>query len=266
MTPPDLLIRPLEGNAEYRACVALQRLTWGEGFSEEVPPAILMAAQEVGGVTSGAFDGDRLVGFVFGITGVRDGRPVHWSDMLAVHPDYRRQGLGVQLKLHQREVLLERGVETVLWTFDPLEAGNARLNLSRLGAIARTYRRDLYGDTGSALHAGIGTDRLIAEWPIASERVRRRLAGADSSPDREEAAALPPLDSADRPGDAPRVRVPVPADIQTLKARDPDVAREWRMKVRAGLETAFSAGYTAVEVVPMAEGRSAYLLERGFSA
>ncbi|NIP80133.1 MAG: GCN5 family acetyltransferase, partial [Gemmatimonadetes bacterium] len=78
-------------------------------------------------------------------------------------------------KAHQRELLLDRGVETVHWTFDPLEARNAHLNLRRLGAVVREYRRNVYGPSSSPLHAGIGTDRLVAEWPIASDRVARRL-------------------------------------------------------------------------------------------
>ncbi|NIP80037.1 MAG: GNAT family N-acetyltransferase, partial [Gemmatimonadetes bacterium] len=157
------------------ACAALQEVIWGQSFADRVPPSMLLVAQETGGIASGAFDGDRLVGFVFGITGVRDGGPVHWSDMLAVHPSHRGRGLGVRLKLHQRERLLERGVETALWTFDPLESRNAHLNFRLLGGRSREYRRDVYGSSDSPLHAGIGTDRLIVEWAMASERVRSRL-------------------------------------------------------------------------------------------
>ncbi|MGH7545746.1 MAG: GNAT family N-acetyltransferase, partial [Gemmatimonadota bacterium] len=112
-----MVLRPCETYAEYLECVALQKETWGADFTECVPAAILMVGQKIGGVTAGAFTPDgRLLGFVFGLTGTLDGRPVHWSDMLAVRREARGLGLGRQLKLHQREVLLARGVETVYWT------------------------------------------------------------------------------------------------------------------------------------------------------
>lgn len=269
----DLVIRPLEGTAEYRACVALQEATWGEGFSELVPPSMLMVTQEMGGIASGAFDGDRLAGFVYGISGLRDGRPAHWSDMLAVDPAYRGHGLGRLLKLHQRARLLELGIERTLWTFDPLVARNAYLNLTRLGALVRVYKRDAYGASDSPLHAGIGTDRLLADWPMASERVTHRIEG--SSPDTAP-GNLPWLLSHRRgrsfaePGpfrprpDALHVQVAIPVDIDALKARDVDLAMAWRHSTREALEWAFAAGFTAHAVTRGPEGAAAYALSRGF--
>ncbi len=57
----------------------------GEPVHESVPATILRISQEVGGVTAAAFDADEhMLGFVFGITGLRDGELAHWSDLLAV--------------------------------------------------------------------------------------------------------------------------------------------------------------------------------------
>ena len=119
----QVTIRPLETRAEHEACVALQRDIWGQDFADVVPATILMVSQQVGGVASGAFDArGRLIGFVFGISGVRNRVTAHWSDMLAVRPEARGRGLGRRLKLHQRELLLAVGIERVYWTFDPLVA------------------------------------------------------------------------------------------------------------------------------------------------
>src|SRR3954470_23378494 len=83
-------IRALVSRAELQACVDLQHETWGDDFSDVVPLSILKVSQRVGGIAAGAFDGDqRLLGFVFGLTGVERGRIVHWSDMLAVRPGAR---------------------------------------------------------------------------------------------------------------------------------------------------------------------------------
>ena len=95
--------------------------------------------------------------------------------MLAVLPQYRNTGLGRRLKLAQRDDALERGIDLMEWTFDPLEIKNAHLNIARLGAIARRYMRNIYGPSTSPLQGGLPTDRLVVEWWLRSERVRRAL-------------------------------------------------------------------------------------------
>src|SRR5512134_2572456 len=121
----DLLItiRDLATLEEYQECCEIQEETWGRGFSERVPGAILRVSQKIGGVTAGAFNADgRMVGFVFGMTGIRDGRLAHWSDMLAVREEARGHHIGDQLKHFQREKVRALGVEVMFWTFDPLVA------------------------------------------------------------------------------------------------------------------------------------------------
>jgi predicted GNAT superfamily acetyltransferase len=210
-------IRDLASDADYAACVDLQRETWGARFSDVVSANLMRVAQKVGGVAAGAFEQGRLVGFVFGLSGVLAGEVVHWSDMLAVRPADRGRGIGELLKRYQRDTLLARGVERVHWSFDPLDAKNAHINFNRLGIFAREYVADMYGETDSPLHAGIGTDRLIAVWQLTSERVQSRLAG-------REAIA---------PAGAAQVRVEIPADIHAVNRADPRLARQWRETTRA---------------------------------
>lgn len=181
-------IRPFRTIQDFHQCVALQEETWGHGFSERVAPAILKVAQILGGVSAGAYDDHgALAGFVFGMTGVRDGEVVHWSDMLAVRRGIRDAGLGTLLKAYQRDTLLELGVTKMYWTFDPLQSRNAYLNFSKLGIVVREYARDMYGQTDSPLHRGIGTDRFIALWHMDSQRVARRISGAERGPTAAEA-------------------------------------------------------------------------------
>jgi predicted GNAT superfamily acetyltransferase len=268
----EIVIRPLANLRERQECVRLQEATWGQGFADQVPPSILMIAQETGGVASGAFDGDRLVGFVFGISGLRDGRAIHWSDMLAVSPAYRDRNLGYRLKLHQRELLLPLGVETVLWTFDPLISRNAHLNLRRLGAVSRAYKRDLYGRSGSPAHEGIGTDRLLVEWWIAGDRVRERLAGGapGASPPTPPRLINPPAPGDGLPRPAERLERPegdtieiaVPADIEAVRREDAALALAWRVNLRDAFEASFDLGYTATDLV-RGERLSRYVLTPG---
>jgi predicted GNAT superfamily acetyltransferase len=266
----NITIRELEGLDEFEACCELQRETWGASFAELVPVTVLRIAQRVGGIAAGAFDeNNRLVGFVFGITGIDAAGPAHWSDMLAVRSDLRNRGLGEALKRYQREVLLARGVQHAYWTFDPLESKNAYLNFVRLGTIAREYCRDMYGSSVSPLHHGIGTDRLVAVWEMGSERVRRRLSGETTSTNQSDLPAVNDLMEGDPPRSteprldltANRVQITIPGDIQTLKARDPRLAAEWRLHTRSAFEHYLSAGYVVVDFAREAN-RGTYALAR----
>ncbi len=272
--PGGVTIRPLAGVEEYRACVALQEEVWGKGFSERVPSAILMIANRLGGLSAGAFDPEgRLVGFVFGLTGIEGGEPVHWSDMLAVRPGLRDTGLGTRLKAYQREVLLARGVRRMYWTFDPLQSRNAYLNLAKLGIVVREYLRDLYGQTDSPLHRGIGTDRLLALWLMDTPRVAARLAGEERGAGAEALEEAEPIlevrvsgsdpvpGRVDRELSGPLLSLAIPGDVGELMARDLALAVRWREATREAFLAYLPRGYEVRELV-RAGALSHYLLVR----
>lgn len=263
-------LRPFESWEEYRDCEELQRTIWGEEFAEIAPAGLMKVTRQVGGVASGAFDdGGRLVGFVYGITGMADdGRPLHWSHMLGVAPDARDRGLGLRLKEHQRALLLERGVEEARWTFDPLVARNAHFNLNRLGVEVLDYRSDMYGSSQSKLHRGLGTDRFVVAWDLASheppaarERGGAGLGRSSDAPPRSAREASEELDTSspgapaapDRSaaGEAPPVvRIEVPADVFSVRERDPDAAADWRRRTRRAFLSRLEAGYRVTGFVP----------------
>ncbi len=234
MTGDAIVIRRVETQAEYEECVRIQDETWGAGFSERVPSAILKVSQYLGGVTAAAFDSAgaeaRILGFVFGMTGVRDGELVHWSDMLAVRPEARDHGIGRRLKLYQRSLVAELGVTQILWTFDPLVSRNAHLNLNALGARVTDYVPDMYGaDTGSALHQGIGTDRFVVAWEVSGDvsRAAGQMGSGDGRRDRS----------------GTEVVVEIPQDIHQLIAVDPAAARKWRESTRPAFLRLLADGY-----------------------
>jgi predicted GNAT superfamily acetyltransferase len=264
--PAACTIRLLAGQAEFARCVQLQRAIWGGDFEEVVPAAILWITSRTGGLAVGAFDATgELVGFLVGFSGWQDGRPVHWSDMLAVVPHARGHGLGLRLKHYQYRTLRSRGIFDVGWTFDPLESRNAFLNFARLGITAREYVRDCYGAPSSPIHSGIGTDRLIAAWRLDSPRVRMRMEGAQDplGPAVPDAPALNDgPDDVDLGMDAAVVRLRIPTDIQVVKRHAPQLAVRWRMSTRCAFETYFGRGYVADSLVRESAELSAYLLVR----
>ena len=88
-----MVIRPLESWGDYAACLELQRTVWGDDPRELVPPIVLEVTRRAGGVLGGAFDpAGTLLGFVYGMPAVRDGRPAQHG----VQPDQR---------LHERRAL-----------------------------------------------------------------------------------------------------------------------------------------------------------------
>src|SRR5438874_426281 len=231
MSGSDVDIRPLQTLDELRACVTLQRETWGDEFTDVVPASILKVSQRVGGVAAGAFDADgKLLGFVFGLTGVERGRIVHWSDMLAVRPEARNLGLGRRLKEHQRHAVRELGGSVIYWTFDPLVARNAHLNFNRLGVRLAEYVENMYGVTDSVLHGGIPTDRMVVAWPTRDDEIEDCLDAAEraltSSDCRESPIATDDwIRSAANATILPHcLRVEVPGDGEALLMDDPQQA------------------------------------------
>jgi predicted GNAT superfamily acetyltransferase len=253
----ELTVRELRPE-DYPQCEELQRHVWGEGFRELVPPSMMRINQKLGGLVAGAFDpGGRLVAFVYGLPGLRDGRPFHWSHMLGVHDDFRGHGLGRELKLFQRRWLLARGIDEVEWTYDPLESRNAHLNLNRLGAEPVDYQRDVYGDgSASELHSGIGTDRFVVRWRLADSEVEARIAGRAAAPTAAHRAAPVVNAGDDGPFEPPfelpaagALRVAVPANVQAVKTAAPETAKRWRRSTRFVFEALLARGYRVAHLL-----------------
>ena len=264
-------IRPLTSHTDLHACVELQYETWGRDFRDAVPASILQVSQLVGGVAAGAFDpAGRLAGFVFGITGVEHGRIVHWSDMLAVREDLRNSGIGRELKEFQRRQVASVGARVVYWTYDPLVARNAHLNFNVFGVRVARYVRDMYGsDTGSDLHRGIGTDRLVVAWPVADAELQARrgeIAALRAERTALDAPLLGDPDAGSRtepPGGAARVRIAAPGDIVALQRSDATAASRWRAVTRDAFERCLAAGFRVHGFqADRARSRGYYLLAR----
>jgi predicted GNAT superfamily acetyltransferase len=181
--------------------------TWGgQHLDREIVRALALS----GNVPWGAVDGDELAGFVLGWAGVDEqGLHVH-SHMLAAVPDRRHRGVGEALKLAQRAQALDQGIDVMRWTFDPMQARNAWLNLGKLGAVIDRFERDFYGSMADEINRGERSDRFTVVWDLRRE---------------------PGPWTVDGEMGVDVVSILVPPDYLELRERDPAEAARWRETV-----------------------------------
>jgi predicted GNAT superfamily acetyltransferase len=277
----DVQIHPLVTMDALRGCEALQSRVWGYPDREVVPAAQMRAALHAGALVAGAFIGREMVGFLYGFPAFahEEGiRPIGLhSHMAAVLPEARGLGVGRRMKWFQRRWCLERGIDWVSWTFDPLQAGNARLNLEHLGALVHEYQVDFYGILGGELSGELPTDRFLAMWPLTSRRVagrsgddpyaahfrvegdapsgRRALVPGPAATwalAREAGADLPGAVATGLDGDV--VWVAAPRDIGALRRSAHDAALAWSEAFRAASLDLVARGYEARAFMDGAHG------------
>jgi chorismate synthase len=296
-----LYIRDLVSQEDFRTTEQIQIEAWNFSELDVVPASIIIASKWAGAVTLGAFDEDRMIGFVYGFPGYENGKTSIHSHMLAVRPDSRNLNAGFLLKLAQRAETLAHGINEITWTFDPLQSLNAHLNFSRLGVICERYLVNFYGElTSSPLHQGTGTDRLWVRWLLDSdlvksriERERVRSLNLQPSPDADGPRGLPAIASGiddsipalergpdpaflihageglqrvyDLPDAVSQCLIEMPNNITGLKQTDPELARAWRESVQGAFLYATRAGFIAVDfwrAGPKDNPRWFYLLVR----
>ncbi len=253
-TKDEITVRECATVSEFDECVRLQREAFALPDLELSPRRHLIVARSAGGWTLGAFDGERLVGFVLTqvavrqakhddndartvLDGITDVAPreeeevIGYSHMMAVAKDYQNRGVGARLKWAQRSRAMSEGRRFIRWTWNPLESRNAHFNLNRLGVIVRSYTVNYYGTDYSAVGGeygtayGIDSDRLVAEWHLDSARV--------ASLSRDESHAMHVTHDA---------AVEIPADWSALIRAGPHAARQEQLRVREEFQNALANG------------------------
>ncbi|MEZ4673635.1 MAG: hypothetical protein R2932_05235 [Caldilineaceae bacterium] len=262
---------------------ALVRRIWGTN-DDDIPVHVLVTMAKGGGgmLVARADDGppefDGMVGMALWWIGVQPkvGETALslkiCSHMAGVLQGWQGQGVGRQLKLKQREIVLEQGLtEWMTWTYDPLYRSNGVFNLHRLGAVCNTYARNVYGELDDDLNRGTPSDRCQVDWWLRSERVERAAQGELPNGNtvwpnsyilpatRNASGFLCPQECALSFENA-TIAVPVPEDIGAIRRSDPGLGHTWRMYTREILEDAFAASYVMVDCVRLPELGWHYIL------
>ncbi len=271
----------------YEDCAHFNELTgriWGSGNDDHIPLHVLVTIAKNGGGVLAAYADDGpadlqgMVGMALWWLGTQtvagSPQPVLkiCSHMAGVLPDRQGLGLGVKIKLKQREIVLAQGLtDWMTWTYDPLYRTNAVFNLHRLGAVCNTYYRNVYGELNDELNRGTPSDRCQVDWWLCSARVERaargeRPNGASGWPDLQilpsrlnQQGFRQPLDSAVA-FNAPKLALPVPDEIGVIRRSDPGLGHDWRMYMRDRIEAAFAAGYQMVDCIKLPDQGWHYIL------
>jgi predicted GNAT superfamily acetyltransferase len=287
----DIQIRDLTTIDEFRQVVDAEKAIWGytdQGDLVTVPVfiftvhrgATLIGAYLSSGQGSelalGAGGGGQMVGFAYAVVGMKHGKPMLWSHMTGVLPEFRG-GLGFQLKLAQRDRALAQGYDLIEWTFDPMQAMNAHFNFAKLGGVVEEYAPNFYGESTSTLHRGTPTDRVVLSWKITAPHVVRRIEQASSAlrVKSHEVTEAPIVNATVMEGEwrktkkidltikERRLWIEIPTGFTEMQQRSPERALAWRMDVRQMFDEYLAKGYRAVDFVLQREaGFGRYLLAR----
>ncbi|MCU1445021.1 GNAT family N-acetyltransferase [Cryobacterium sp.] len=191
--------------------IGLFERTWGLGRSPD--RSMLLALDYAGNTVLLATERGKPVGATLGFIGWNNGLHLH-SHMAAVVPWHRGGGVGFALKLFQRALCLEHGIDEMRWTFDPLIRRNAHFNLVKLGAEVTAFLPDFYGRLDDVVSGNDRSDRFEVRWRLDSERVLRALSGGP-----------PPVWTAESGW-------PLDVDFEQFRAEDPAAAARRREESR----------------------------------
>lgn len=155
------------------------------GGEAPATPALLRALAYSGNYVSGARRDGRMVGASVGFLHPHHGAIGLHSHITGVRETAQGGSVGFALKQHQRAWALDREIDAISWTFDPLVRRNAFFNLVKLGAEIVEYLPDFYGPMADGINAGDESDRCLVSWPLASERAVAASHGKGAEPDLE---------------------------------------------------------------------------------
>lgn len=230
----------------------LWRDIWDRQGEPPVSAELLRALVHSGNYLGAAHRDGEIVGALLGFFGGDDEGPDHLhSHILGVAPGARVAGVGFALKQHQRLWALERGIDRITWTYDPLVAANGWFNLGKLGAEGVDYLVNFYGPMPDSINGGDESDRVLVRWDLASQKAQQAASGKTGAIDLDEARAQGAevaleIDPDGRPAlrdTGAEVRLcQVPRDIVAVRVTSPEVAREWRFAMRDAVTSAAARG------------------------
>ena len=207
----NISIRPLTSLPDQDLGRMIFDHTWAMDAGTEITPNLLQAMIHSGAYLSGAFIDGNCVGAAFAFPATTGGLHLH-SHMTAVIDKFREKGIGHALKIDQYKWAKQNNYKEITWTFDPLVARNAKLNILKLGVDISAYYPNFYGDMPDELNAGDESDRVMASLKVVGDAPTPRT--VISTPDKS------------------AVLIVIPEDIVAIRGKDLAENLRWRRSVR----------------------------------
>lgn len=275
----NITIERLVSLGAFSSCERLQQEIGEYEERQVLPTYLLVTLHRSGGAVLGAYDTDvespRLCGCLIDLVAHCDGRPSWITLFHGVVRKLRNCGIGYQLRVREREECQRAGVGLITWALDPLRSLEAHFSFNKLGAICVGYERNLYGKLSDPANRGLASDRLMVEWWIDSPRVTG-VVERGALPyhfhlglDRMEVVTktklvedgVRQLVGFEAAAKSAVILVEIPVNLDRLRALNPALARDWRIKMRDVFEQVLARGYIITGFVHEAD-RSFHLLER----
>ena len=235
---------------------------------------------EAGAVLIGAYDGDRLAGFVYSFPALRPSSEnhdattarrhdvqtgagaSHWSHTLGRPSRLPWRGAGARHSSWcSASVCWRSGSTSSSGRTTRFRRSTPTSTSSTLGAVVEEYEENVYGESASPLHGGLPTDRFVCQWWIRKPHVERRIArdGTGLPIVSHEVAAAPVVNETSLDGewlDCGAARLDAhraenccrhPRGLHGHAGRGPRRARRWRLHTREIFTHYFRAGYRVVD-------------------
>lgn len=160
---PPVQIRPMDPVALLH-CPPLSVDAFGFEPVDQIPPWLLQVIAMNGGLTLGAFADGELIGYSVAFPGHDRGPAFLWSTGLVVSPPWQSRGVGLALKLAQREHALHAGFRIIRWTATSLNSRALYLYLHKLAARITRFHADLF----KPVQPSQFPDEVGIEWHLDS--------------------------------------------------------------------------------------------------
>ncbi|MFZ5943551.1 MAG: GNAT family N-acetyltransferase [Bacillota bacterium] len=273
----SLTIRPLTTVDEIFMVNELEERTWSK--EDVIPIHQKITAVKNGGLVLGAFVDEKLVGFQYSFAGFDGKKPFLCSHMLAVDPVYQHLGIGEKIKLAQKQLAQAMGYQLITWTYDPLESVNGYFNIGKLGAVCRKFIENCYGFMNDNLNKGLPSDRLMVEWWINSDHVKKKLSNAlqQTTSSRLELIndygvnkqGQPEIKDEyfDKINFAGQLYIAIPKNFQNIKQHNHPLAVDWRVKVKDIFVHYFNNNWVLIDFIKNNTGSPVnfYVLKKDFN-
>ncbi|MGW1990266.1 GNAT family N-acetyltransferase [Embleya sp. NPDC001921] len=222
-------IRELHMMEDLDAVSLLYADIWGSRpGASPISAEVMRALAHAGNYVAGAYEDGRLVGASVAFFGEPIGTSLHSH----ITGTVVGRGVGLALKMHQRQWALAHRLRRITWTYDPLIRRNAYFNLTKLGARPEAYLTSFYGAMHDTINGGDESDRVLVAWDLTEPSPPEAIEPPAGAAHRLRNHEGRPETTAT---DARTVLIDLPDDIEALRRTDPGAARAWRLAVRETL-------------------------------